>query len=94
MNLLEEIQQHPICSDGSIKTTLLDHGVPKRECLEALCLPSPALVRELHRQYPEAGARMICTNTYGANAVHLANCGLAIALTRSTGSVGNLHSNR
>ena len=57
-------------------TMLLEAGVPLTRCFEALCLSEPTLIRSIHEQYVEAGAGVIGTNTFGANAVRLARFGL------------------
>jgi len=77
MNLLEEIEDHPLCGDGAMGTLLMERGVPPHQCFEELCLSRPELIREIHEAYLAAGARVIETNTFGANAVRLARHGLA-----------------
>jgi homocysteine S-methyltransferase len=77
VNLLEEIQDHPLCGDGAMGTLLMEHGVPAHRCFEELCLSRPELIRKIHVDYFAAGARLIETNTFGANAVRLARHGLA-----------------
>jgi methionine synthase / methylenetetrahydrofolate reductase(NADPH) len=71
MSFLEEIEIHPLCGDGAITTVLHERGVATDECLEALCISRPELVRQIHADYLAAGARIIKTNTFGANAVRL-----------------------
>jgi methionine synthase / methylenetetrahydrofolate reductase(NADPH) len=46
-------------------------------CYDELNLRQPDLVREIHREYVRAGAELIETNTFGANPIKLATCGLA-----------------
>jgi methionine synthase / methylenetetrahydrofolate reductase(NADPH) len=77
VNLLEEIQDHPLCGDGAMGTLLMEHGVPAHRCFEELCLSRPELICKIHVDYFAAGARLIETNTFGANAVRLARHGLA-----------------
>ncbi len=57
-------------------TLLLEGGVPLERCFEELCLSEPDRIRAAHEQYAAAGARVIETNTFGANAVRLARFGL------------------
>ncbi len=66
----------PIVSDGAMGTILNQRGVAFDECFDALNLKNPALVAEIHREYIEAGAQMIQTNTFGANRYKLARHGL------------------
>jgi methionine synthase I (cobalamin-dependent) len=44
--------------------------------LPELNLLRPALVRDLHAAYASAGARILQTNTFGANRLRLAAAGL------------------
>ncbi len=57
--------------DGAIGTLLYQRGQPLDACYDALNLTDPELVRSLHRDYLDAGARLIETNTFGANALQL-----------------------
>src|SRR5215472_11145455 len=43
---------------------------------DVLCITQPRLVEDVHCQYLEAGADIIETNTFNANAVSLAEYGL------------------
>ena len=72
MNLLEELENHSLCGDGAVGTLLIERGIAPEECLEALCLSRPELVSQIHSEYIAAGARIIETNSFGANAVRLA----------------------
>ncbi len=75
MNLLDEFQEHVVCGDGAMGTLLLDQGLPMESCLEEVCVSDPDRVRAIHRDYVAAGARVIETNTFGANAVRLSRFG-------------------
>jgi methionine synthase / methylenetetrahydrofolate reductase(NADPH) len=76
MNLLAELDEHVVCGDGAIGTLLLDRGVPVDHCLEELCIGEPDRIVAIHQEYVAAGARIIETNTFGANSVRLARFGL------------------
>ncbi|HEX4639122.1 MAG TPA: bifunctional homocysteine S-methyltransferase/methylenetetrahydrofolate reductase [Chthoniobacterales bacterium] len=76
MNLLDELQERIVCGDGAMGTLLLDRGVPVDHCLEELCESEPERIQAIHEEYIAAGARVIETNTFGANAVRLARFGL------------------
>ena len=71
MDLLEELEARVLCGDGAIGTLLLADGIPLERCFEELCLSAPERIRTIHEQYIGAGARLIETNTFGANAVRL-----------------------
>src|SRR5207248_7346810 len=75
MNLLDELQERVVCGDGAMGTLLLDQGLPIESCLEEVCLTDPERVRAIHSEYIQAGARVIETNSFGANAVRLARFG-------------------
>ena len=72
MDFLDELQQRVLPGDGAMGTELMAAGVPGDRCLEELCVSQPELVRGIHEQYIAAGARVIETNSFGANAVRLA----------------------
>ena len=68
--------QAPILSDGAMGTMLNARGASFEHCFDALNLFQPAQVAEIHREYIEAGAQIIQTNTFGANRFKLAMHGL------------------
>ncbi len=76
MDLLDELQSRLVCGDGAMGTMLLEDGVPLERCLEELCLSEPERVGRVHEAYITAGARLIETNTFGANGVRLERFGL------------------
>ena len=76
MDFLDELTQRVLPGDGAMGTELLAAGVPADQCLEQLCLSQPDLVRGIHEQYIAAGARVIETNSFGANVARLARHGL------------------
>jgi len=57
-------------------TLLYERGVFVNVCYDELNLVEPKLVEEIHREYVEAGARIIETNTFGANPVKLSGFSL------------------
>ncbi len=57
-------------------TVLYERGVFVNVCYDELNVSRPALVEDVHRQYAEAGARILETNTFGANPVKLSSFGL------------------
>ena len=62
--------------DGAMGTVLYDRGFFLNVCYDELSLTEPALVEAIHREYVEAGARILETNTFGANPVKLSSFGL------------------
>jgi methionine synthase I (cobalamin-dependent) len=76
MDLLDELQTRILCGDGAIGTLLIEAGIPLDRCFEELCVSEPERIEKIHEQYIGAGARVIETNTFGANAVRLERFGL------------------
>ena len=77
MNFLEMLSQKTIVADGAMGTMLHAHGVNFGKCFDELNLPNPTAVADIHREYIEAGAQLIITNTFGANRYKLKKHGLA-----------------
>jgi homocysteine S-methyltransferase len=75
MDLLEEIQTHVVLGDAAMGTQLLAAGIPSGCCLEELCVSRPELVLGIHEQSIAAGARVIRTNSFGANSARLGSFG-------------------
>jgi len=66
----------PLLADGAMGTVLHGRGVGFDQCFDELNLTDPAVVAEVHREYIEAGAQLVLTNTFGANRYKLARHGL------------------
>ncbi|HEV2885229.1 MAG TPA: bifunctional homocysteine S-methyltransferase/methylenetetrahydrofolate reductase [Pyrinomonadaceae bacterium] len=62
--------------DGAMGTMLYAKGVYINRCYDELNISNPDLVREVHAEYCRAGADVLETNTFGANAPKLAQYGL------------------
>ena len=75
MDFLDELQHRILPGDEAMGTALMAAGVPADACLEELCVSQPEAVRAVHEQAIAAGAMLIRTNTFGANAVRLARHG-------------------
>jgi homocysteine S-methyltransferase len=65
-----------VLCDGAMGTMLYSCGVFINRCYDELNLTQPETVRSVHEQYLQAGAQIIETNTFGANAMRLARFGL------------------
>lgn len=77
---LERLKQGPLLGDGAMGTLLHSKGAALNSCFDALNLRDPDLVRGIHRDYVEAGAELLETNTFGANRYKLKEHGLEDAL--------------
>jgi homocysteine S-methyltransferase len=76
MDLLDEMEKRVVVADGAMGTQLFAAGVAREACLEELCVSRPELVSAIHTAYLDAGARIIRTNSFGANAARLGERGL------------------
>jgi homocysteine S-methyltransferase len=68
---LELIDSRPLLADGAMGTMIYTHGIGFDECYDGLNLLRPNEIRDIHREYAAAGADILETNTFGANAVRL-----------------------
>lgn len=75
--ILERVARGAVVGDGAMGTRLYAKGIFINRCFDELNLTDPDLVRDVHREYLEAGADFIETNTFGANTFKLEPHGLA-----------------
>lgn len=71
MNIRDSLKKHKILADGAFGTyyaRLEDVGATVSERAN---LEKPQIVAKIHREYIESGARLLRTNTFGANTVVL-----------------------
>ncbi|TMC21997.1 MAG: bifunctional homocysteine S-methyltransferase/methylenetetrahydrofolate reductase, partial [Chloroflexi bacterium] len=68
---IEHLRQHPLLCDGAMGTLLHARGVTYEQCFDALNLTQSELIQAIHREYINAGAQVIETNTFGANRARL-----------------------
>ena len=79
--------------DGAMGTELQARGLAAGELPELLCLTHPEVVSEVHAAYVAAGADVVTTNTFGANADKLGDAAsveevfsAAVACARAAGA--------
>src|ERR1700677_1182901 len=65
-----------VLCDGAMGSMLYGRGIFINRCYDELNLSQPDVVRAVHTEYLQAGAVVIETNTFGANAVRLERYGL------------------
>ncbi len=83
-----EMKPEQICLlDGGMGTQLQEHLRPG-EAPELLNLRRPEVIEQVHRNYLEAGSRILLTNTFGANRRKLEGKGVTVAEVVSA-AVGN-----
>jgi len=73
---LDRLQQEILVADGAMGTMLYSKGIYINRCFDELNLSDPKIVQDIHRDYVEAGADIIETNTFGANRFKLIPHGL------------------
>jgi homocysteine S-methyltransferase len=75
-DFLTALNDGVLCGDGAMGTLLAERGIPSGSCFEELCLERPELILEIHSEYLAAGASVITSNSFGANAQKLASFAL------------------
>ncbi len=71
-----------LVADGATGTVLLEMGLELGECPESVCLEQPETLETIARQYVDAGADIVHTNTFGASPIKLSLHGLAHEVAR------------
>jgi methionine synthase / methylenetetrahydrofolate reductase(NADPH) len=69
--LLRAIEGSALVVDGAMGTQLYERGVLFTACFEELNVSRAEIVLRVHEDYLRAGAQIIETNTFGANALRL-----------------------
>ncbi|WP_199617823.1 bifunctional homocysteine S-methyltransferase/methylenetetrahydrofolate reductase [Paenibacillus alkalitolerans] len=75
-NLLDALKHEVLVGDGALGTFLYQLGFPVGISYEELNITRPDVIQDIHRQYLEAGATVIETNTFSANSEKLSKFGL------------------
>jgi methionine synthase I (cobalamin-dependent)/5,10-methylenetetrahydrofolate reductase len=73
----DQLANRVLVADGAMGTMLYARGVFLNRCFDELNLSQPDLVRQIHREYAQAGAEILETNTFGASRPRLAAFGIA-----------------
>ncbi len=73
---LQTLEEHLLVGDGGMGSLLQLQITPPRGSAEEVCLSHADVVLDIHLKYIEAGARVIETNTFGANRHKLRAFGL------------------
>lgn len=72
-SILQVIKEgRPVLFDGAMGTELYKRGVFINRCFEEANLAAPELVLSVHRDYRDAGAEVLTTNSWGAGRYKLA----------------------
>ena len=75
----------PLLLDGAMGTVLQQRGMEPGGQPELLNLSAPDLISEIHREYLDAGSRVLYANTFGANAHKLRKSGKSVREAISAG---------
>jgi 5-methyltetrahydrofolate--homocysteine methyltransferase len=70
------IQEHGLSADAFHGNRFAGHSIPLQGNNDILCLTWPDVIRGIHGQYLAAGADIIETNSFNANAISQADYGL------------------
>ena len=73
MNILEVMKSRRLYFDGGTGTELMRRGLFPGECSESVNFAHPEWIVDLHREYIDAGANIIKTNTFGVNSLKYGN---------------------
>ena len=63
--------------DGAMGTEIYRRNFFVNASYEQLCLSAPNIIRDIHRSYLDAGAEVLTTDSFNANARRLGRFGLA-----------------
>ncbi|MDQ0205895.1 bifunctional homocysteine S-methyltransferase/methylenetetrahydrofolate reductase [Alkalicoccobacillus murimartini] len=75
MGLLERLKTDLLVGDGAMGTLLYERGI-EQQCFEEINISHPEEIISIHKEYLQAGANVIQTNTYAANRLKLIKYGL------------------
>ena len=67
MNIRDYLKEHILLTDGAMGTYFDEKTGGEFLCSEEANLFSPAIIRDIHEEYIEAGAQLIRSNTFSAN---------------------------
>jgi methionine synthase I (cobalamin-dependent)/5,10-methylenetetrahydrofolate reductase len=70
-SFLQHLRQRPLLCDGALGTLLYARGIPYEQCFDEMNLKQPEIIASVHREYINAGAEVIETNSFGANRAKL-----------------------
>ena len=69
MTFLEYLKENIVLLDGGMGTLLQAAGLAAGQRPETWNLLHPDTVTAIHKDYFDAGSNVVCTNTFGANAL-------------------------
>lgn len=95
MNFREFLKENIVIFDGAMGTMMQRMGLQAGDLPELLNMTHPEMIRDIHRQYVEAGSHVVSTNTFQASEYKLKSCGhtveeiisQAVILARESGAL-------
>ena len=78
MDFREFLKENIVVFDGAMGTMMQRMGLQAGELPELLNMTHPEMIRDIHRQYVEAGSHVVSTNTFQASEYKLKNCGYTV----------------
>ena len=75
------IQQHKLDEAAYRGERFADSSRDLKGCNDLLAMTRPALIGDIHREFIEAGADIVSTNTFNATSIALADYGLESLVT-------------
>ena len=95
---LDAIDDHIVIFDGAMGTSIQAYdltaadfgGQPYQDCLDALVISRPDIIREIHESFLQVGSDVVETNTFRANRLTLAEHGLgdrALEINRAAAQI-------
>lgn len=73
MNIRDRLGRERLYFDGGMGSLLIDRGLKGGELPETWNISRPGEIRSIHEEYLLAGADIVTTNTFGANALKFQN---------------------
>jgi 5-methyltetrahydrofolate--homocysteine methyltransferase len=70
-SILELIKEQTVLLDGGFGTELISRGFPQGACPELWNVENPEVVKEIHKNYYDAGSDAVLTNSFGGNKIKL-----------------------
>jgi 5-methyltetrahydrofolate--homocysteine methyltransferase len=72
-SILELLKEKKLLLDGGFGTELIKRGFPQGACPENWNVEKPEVVKEIHKNYYDAGADAVLTNSFGGTTVKLSS---------------------
>jgi 5-methyltetrahydrofolate--homocysteine methyltransferase len=70
-SIFELIKEQTVLLDGGFGTELISRGFPQGACPEQWNVENPEVVKEIHKNYYDAGSDAVLTNSFGGNKIKL-----------------------